>query len=456
MATEEYIFDQIINSGEDIAVTFKEKLSEIFAHTQREILDFCGTLDKDQLVAIRSILFDKVQIILPAYNSHELVIRRNKGKLCEDIYVIGNCVVSKLEDRRLKRIVKSDTSSELSLSQADKSTLIGDDTDVLHICATLKSTVDALSLQVSRLKTRVGILEEDLSVAVETIQALKRPKQVMPTNQEKEESNDTESLSSDLEEDQGPVEPESSRSTDQPTVITSPQQNRIVPQIEPEEPNRKDSAGLTENQGFRLSNDDRRKIRKGNKGHKVSTAEMNLNKNIIGNSHGNHNIKSAEPTPCNETDQSGPFYVYVGRLSPDTSEQSLRTHLDGIGVTNINVTDVIKLNSRNENQSSFCITLSSKASKNLMFSPENWPAGIMIRPYIQKNTQSRNQNKSTRQYYDDPPRSRNWGNNQQHSYARSNGRYKSDSWKVSHTERQNNYNSDYDQDWPRISLSSQR
>ena len=130
---------------------------------------------------------------------------------------------------------------------------------------------------------------------------------------------------------------------------------------------------------------------------------MNLNKNIIGNSHGNHNIKSAEPTPCNETDKSGPFYVYVGRLSPDTSEQSLRTHLDGIGVTNINVTDVIKLNSRNENQSSFCITLSSKASKNLMFSPENWPAGIMIRPYIQKNTQSRNQNKSTRQYYDDPP-----------------------------------------------------
>ena len=95
---------------------------------------------------------------------------------------------------------------ELSLSQADKSTLIGNDTDVLQICATLKSTVDALSLQVSRLKTRVGILEEDLSVAVETIQDLKRPKQVMPTNQEKEESNDTESLSSDLEEDQGPVE----------------------------------------------------------------------------------------------------------------------------------------------------------------------------------------------------------------------------------------------------------
>ena len=109
MATEEYIFDQIINSGEDIAATFKEKLSEIFTHTQREILDFCGTLDKDQLVAIRSILFDKVQLILPAYNSHELVIRRNKDKLCEDIYVIGNCVVSKLEDRRLKKIVKSDT-----------------------------------------------------------------------------------------------------------------------------------------------------------------------------------------------------------------------------------------------------------------------------------------------------------------------------------------------------------
>ena len=83
--------------------------------------------------------------------------------------------MSKLEDRRLKKIVKSDTSSELSLSQADKSALIGDDTNVLQICA----------------------------------------------------------------------------------------------------------------------NDDRRKIRKGNKGNKVSTAEMNLNKNIIGNSHENHNIKSA-------------------------------------------------------------------------------------------------------------------------------------------------------------------
>ena len=115
--------------------------------------------------------------------------------------------------------------------------------------------------------------------------------------------------------------------------------------------------------------------------------------------------------------------------------------------------DVIKLNSRNENQSS-CITLSSKASKNLMFSPENWPTGIMVRPYIQKNIQSRNQNKSTRQYYDDPPWSRNWGNNQQHSYARSNGRYKRNSWKASHAERQNNYNSDYDQDWPCMSPST--
>lgn len=73
--------------------------------------------------------------------------------------------------------------------------------------------------------------------------------------------------------------------------------------------------------------------------------------------------------------------VYVGRVSKVTSEQSIRDHLNEIKVPYKNVTDVIPLNCRHPDQSSYCIIVDDPDCLNVLYTPTNWPFGVVVREY---------------------------------------------------------------------------
>ena len=78
--------------------------------------------------------------------------------------------------------------------------------------------------------------------------------------------------------------------------------------------------------------------------------------------------------------------VYVGRVSKDTTEDSLRKHLSSIGISNFDLADIIQLNCRNENEKSFCISVNKRAALKKIMNPLNWPDGLRIRPFIRRNS----------------------------------------------------------------------
>ena len=72
--------------------------------------------------------------------------------------------------------------------------------------------------------------------------------------------------------------------------------------------------------------------------------------------------------------------VYVGRLNSNTTEDDMRAHLHDIEVNQ--VADVVKLrNKRHGVESSFCVSLNNLDSAEKIFRPQNWPSGIIVRPF---------------------------------------------------------------------------
>ena len=72
------------------------------------------------MLTLRSVLYDKMSDFLPQYKGLELVARRSKALLVEDVYIAGLSVVNKLEEKRLKKILKGDISTEPTTSKEDK------------------------------------------------------------------------------------------------------------------------------------------------------------------------------------------------------------------------------------------------------------------------------------------------------------------------------------------------
>ena len=123
------------------------------------------------------------------------------------------------------------------------------------------------------------------------------------------------------------------------------------------------------NSGFRHTSKQRRDIQRGLQ---VSQNFLANQKDICGASEGNHRITSAE--------KQGTTMVYVGRLNSNTTEDDLRAHLHDIEVNQ--VADVVKLrNKRHGVESSFCVSLNNLDSAEKIFRPQNWPSGIIVRPF---------------------------------------------------------------------------
>ena len=79
---------------------------------------------------------------------------------------------------------------------------------------------------------------------------------------------------------------------------------------------------------------------------------------------------------------TGPTHlIYVGRLSKASTCDSLREQLLDIGVTNVDIADILHLNCRNRDESLFCVSIHGDHPNQILLDPVNWPYGIRIRPY---------------------------------------------------------------------------
>ena len=71
--------------------------------------------------------------------------------------------------------------------------------------------------------------------------------------------------------------------------------------------------------------------------------------------------------------------VYVGKLSPDCDEQTLRGHLMEIGIKSDDIADIIHLKSRKENERSYCVSLNTKQAELCALNQFKWPEGVHVR-----------------------------------------------------------------------------
>ena len=144
---------------------------------------------------------------------------------------------------------------------------------------------------------------------------------------------------------------------------------------------------------------------------------------IIGRSEESHQVKAASKHPVTSKEHS---LVYIGKLSHDTDEQAVRNQLVDCGITQ--VADVIKLNCRKSDEASFCVSLYGSEAENAVYSPDNWPAGIIVRPYSQRSSSRSRPNQK--------------------------GRYKPRQWQHGHHHRQRSEDSIRKSSWkPRVTPS---
>ena len=149
---------------------------------------------------------------------------------------------------------------------------------------------------------------------------------------------------------------------------------------------------------FRHTQKDRKRILKGTMGSKSSTATNNAKPSESNNKYVyNFNIEAASKK---SSDSSGPTYLlYIGKLAAQTTQQSLRKHLLQIGIQNKELSDILQLRCRNENERSFCVSIDGEDGKDKIYNLQNWPAGVRIRPFKRrvygKNTSRYSQTHST-------------------------------------------------------------
>ena len=79
------------------------------------------------------------------------------------------------------------------------------------------------------------------------------------------------------------------------------------------------------------------------------------------------------------------YLVYVGKLAKNTTQELLRDHMIQVGLKTDDVADIISLKCRNENESSFCISLYTDDAKKVLYNKNNWPNGVRIRPFKPRN-----------------------------------------------------------------------
>ena len=370
------VFHVIAEAGDsvNIAQTFLEHLEHVFAHVKREIVEFCVALELKTLEQIRKILFGKLLKVFPLDN-YDLSERRKASCLAEDVYLLGFSLVSKRQHTRLKKILKKNpkdtTSVEKSCASDDANNLAEikptdkvDSGELLAACLSLQKTVKDLNIQVKELTQRVNILEGQVGVLKSAEEG--------PIAESETISNST------------------IVSCSQPSNVSLSNTRQIIAEVHRDVDgieqmpvlNRDDkSSDSVKSDVFRHTDRDR--------------------KNILV---GKRRFVKLKAAASDSKDKTQTCLVYVGKLSRETREDVIRSYLQEIGVDKDDIADILRLKTRNENESSFRISLNTREAAGTALKESNWPKGVRVRtfrhPYEKRQT-SRN---PVRNYYDKAPR----------------------------------------------------
>ena len=96
--------------------------------------------------------------------------------------------------------------------------------------------------------------------------------------------------------------------------------------------------------------------------------------------------------------------VYVGRLSKDTTEATTRSHLNDISVDRDDIADILKLKSKNYQESSYCISLNTTEAEKTVLNNENWPTGVRVRTFHLPSVNNRSVRRNSNHQVERAPR----------------------------------------------------
>ena len=159
------LLDTIVNSEENIIDVFNENIVAIFAHPKEDIVNCCTNVDNDKLTAIRADLFQQLKTAIPGSQyseGFELFKRKLSKKLAEDIYVLGCSVVNKQEDSGLKKVLKAQSGTDVTITDLNET--LSENVNLVETCASMKTSMEAMAKQIRGLITRVESLESEVTV----------------------------------------------------------------------------------------------------------------------------------------------------------------------------------------------------------------------------------------------------------------------------------------------------
>ena len=100
--TNSEILQQLTDAGDKFCKRFIDNLAQIFVNTKIDIANVLLKTEHDILCLLRIKLFVLLIEKLPAYENYDLVSRRKKALLCDDIIVIGNSLITNDENGLMK------------------------------------------------------------------------------------------------------------------------------------------------------------------------------------------------------------------------------------------------------------------------------------------------------------------------------------------------------------------
>lgn len=391
-----------INDAELFTRHFIDNIQSIYQHEKTTILthlnEFCNnetdeSCRRERLSILRVKLLENLCSILPDFKLKELYNRRKIHMLSEDAYLLGYCFVNKLADKRLDRVLKT-RDGDQGQQQSDEASTVVEQADIIEICSILRTSVLNLTQQVKN-------LAEDISGLHTTIEALKEENRILKTladNQSKKDKGNQQlafyhapDQSVATVANMSPVAQTADQHEHEKNNAILPQQSNIAitdDSLSPKAPTgnehtkKLDSANASQptstsldaqtaqnSENFQLQSQQRKRVRQGR--------TLSSGRPAVHGTSDNCRLRSK-----NADDRPFLRSVYVGRLSYDTTTDDIRAHLLDIGVTHIS--DVQKLQCRDTDASSFCVSLDSSECENIIFTADKWPEGVLIRPYKQR------------------------------------------------------------------------
>ena len=403
--------DLVTKQHDPLALTqyVNEHLTEIFAHQESPIVDHLEKVNVSALQLLREGLFDNLKSLLTEYSERELIARKKANLIAHDIFVIGFSVVSKQEDKRLRKICRNKTHGNDEINSVQLSCDADEPPDedlatLILTCAQLKGTIDSLTATVHDMRVRINDLENEVTIL-----------KLKDHNQSTDEvtdapatDNDSSSTSSDTRN--------ATEDTPETTLTTarslSPSFAQVVacthreagtpadesgntPAYTADAPNATASPDISVPNGilrsatsdntiytspavgFRMTRAQRRNFTKNANGRDHNKLTANRFE-VLGTAEGDLPLRAARP---NRPTQQQPYRVYIGNLLAGSSTNALREYMVSIGIDGDSILDVLELKTKASNKAAFCVSVCNACSYNDMFDATKWPSGVIIRPF---------------------------------------------------------------------------